>query len=368
MLRYALLVLIQLRFFVSGAGEKTHFWSVADGFPQYKNFGQISAVSVDSADNVYVFHRGDRVWDYSTFSLNHIYQGRARGPIPEETIVVLSPSDGALKKKAGARIFYMPHGLTVDYMNNVWVTDVALHQVFKFPPLNFTQNSGLSQPLLTLGEPFVPGNDLKHFCKPTDVAVDKTTGDFYVSDGYCNSRIIKYDKFGKKLLNWGRSSQSPTNEYGLNVPHALALSLDQRLIFVADRENYRTLSYKMETGNFVHSYLDKRPIYSVTYSSVGGSYLFTLSNASYQYPGIVTVYDIKSNEVVGTFPSSFGFSQPHDIAVSSDGKSCYVVELKPYKVWKFRLGKFKLYIYFICIICFRNAGILKSLLRSQFHV
>lgn len=98
----------------------------------------------------------------------------------------------------------MPHGLTIDHENNIWVTDVALHQVFKFNPLS--KNSNLGSPVITLGTPFEPGNDETHFCKPTDVVVDSYTGDFYVSDGYCNSRIIKYDKTGKKLLSWGRGT------------------------------------------------------------------------------------------------------------------------------------------------------------------
>ena len=33
-----------------------------------------------------------------------------------------------------------------------------------------------------LGEKFVHGNDDKHFCKPTDVAVTES-GEFFVSDG-----------------------------------------------------------------------------------------------------------------------------------------------------------------------------------------
>lgn len=41
------------------------------------------------------------------------------------------------------------------------------------------------KPILELGEKLVPGNDEKHFCKPTDVAVAKN-GDFFVADGYCN--------------------------------------------------------------------------------------------------------------------------------------------------------------------------------------
>ena len=92
----------------------------------------------------------------------------------------------------------MPHGLTVDSHSNVWLTDVALHQVFKFPP------KGGAKPLLTLGTRFEPGNDDTHFCKPSAVAVT-TSGDFFVSDGYCNHRIIKFSSTGAKLLQWGRN-------------------------------------------------------------------------------------------------------------------------------------------------------------------
>lgn len=38
------------------------------------------------------------------------------------------------------------------------------------------------QPSLTFGENLVPGSDEKHFCKPTDVAVERS-GVFYVADG-----------------------------------------------------------------------------------------------------------------------------------------------------------------------------------------
>ena len=44
--------------------------------------------------------------------------------------------------------------ITVDSQNNVWMTDVALHQVFKFGPYG-----GDHKPLIVLGERFVPGSD-----------------------------------------------------------------------------------------------------------------------------------------------------------------------------------------------------------------
>lgn len=97
----------------------------------------------------------------------------------------------------------MPHGITIDHENNVWLTDVALHQVFKFGPRSENISENL---LMTLGTRFVPGNDLDKFCKPTSVAV-VTSGEFYVADGYCNSRIVKFTAEGRALLEWGRSTK-----------------------------------------------------------------------------------------------------------------------------------------------------------------
>ena len=36
----------------------------------------------------------------------------------------------------GENMFWMPHGLTVDQYDNIWVTDVGLHQVFKVSIFN----------------------------------------------------------------------------------------------------------------------------------------------------------------------------------------------------------------------------------------
>lgn len=118
----------------------------------------------------------------------------------------------------GAYKFYLPHGLTIDMHGNYWITDVALHQVFKFDAKDIEMMKGLSslrkrrynqekhlRPSLTLGEAFVPGNDDKRFCKPTAVAVENN-GDFFVSDGYCNTRILKFNAKGERILHWGRGS------------------------------------------------------------------------------------------------------------------------------------------------------------------
>ena len=63
----------------------------------------------------------------------NVYQGDRNTPIKSNTILTLD-SDGGIQNEWGSDLFFMPHHLTVDSQNNVWVTDVALHQVFKFPP------------------------------------------------------------------------------------------------------------------------------------------------------------------------------------------------------------------------------------------
>jgi len=47
------------------------------------------------------------------------------------TILAFNATSGELKSMWGENMFWMPHGLTVDKYDNIWVTDVGLHQVFK---------------------------------------------------------------------------------------------------------------------------------------------------------------------------------------------------------------------------------------------
>lgn len=164
-----------------------------------RHLGSVSAVSFDNKGNVVVFHRGDHVWDGSTFDFRNVYLPRNKGPIAENTIIAFNRKTGQIAYEWGSGMFYMPHGLTIDADDNVWVTDVGLHQVMKFSPTNRTQ------PEMTLGTAFQPGNSLTKFCKPTAVAI-LPNGDFFVSDGYCNARIIKYSRNGEKLISWGHNS------------------------------------------------------------------------------------------------------------------------------------------------------------------
>jgi len=67
------------------------------------------------------------------------------------------------------------------------------------------------------------------------VALCPRTGDVYVSDGYGNSRVHKYDPKGRHLVSWGAPGTDPGC---FNIPHNLATDADG-LVYVADRENHR---------------------------------------------------------------------------------------------------------------------------------
>lgn len=140
---------------------------------------QPSSVGIDSKGNVIVFHRADRwvvhikfdsfcntkpnfnhnssAWGYNTFGMDNRLANPDIGPIGESTIVLFDANDNRVINKGGQNMqvsfgkvgkiwnlitsfeiyfrFYLPHGLTIDQEDCLWVTDVGAHQVFKLTPL-----------------------------------------------------------------------------------------------------------------------------------------------------------------------------------------------------------------------------------------
>uniref|UniRef100_A0A8C2Q4Q0 Peptidylglycine alpha-amidating monooxygenase n=1 Tax=Cyprinus carpio TaxID=7962 RepID=A0A8C2Q4Q0_CYPCA len=179
-----------------------HLVEVSDWPEAGLQLGQVSGLALKSNGDLIIFHRGDHIWGINSFNFNGVYQQKDLGPIQQSTIMVVDPVKGKVLKASGRNMFYMPHGITTDKDDNYWVTDVALHQVFKL------SSDGKDRQLLVLGEAFEPGSDKKHFCQPTDVAVDPVTGNVYVSDGYCNSRILKISPEGKYISHWGAETET----------------------------------------------------------------------------------------------------------------------------------------------------------------
>ncbi|XP_044930326.1 peptidyl-glycine alpha-amidating monooxygenase isoform X17 [Mustela putorius furo] len=297
--------------------------------------GQVSGVALDLKNNLVIFHRGDHVWDGNSFDSMFVYQQRGLGPIEEDTILVIDPNNAAVLQSSGKNLFYLPHGLSVDKDGNYWVTDVALHQVFKLDP------NSEGSPLLVLGRSMQPGSDQNHFCQPTDVAVDPDTGTIYVSDGYCNSRIVQFSPSGEFITQWGEESSRNNPKPGqFSVPHSLALIPHLGQLCVADRENGRIQCFKTDTKEFVREIKHAsfgRNVFAISYIP---GLLFAVNGKPFfgdQEPVQGFVMNFSSGEIIDVFkPVRKHFDMPHDIAASRDG-TVYVGDAHTNTVWKFTL-------------------------------
>jgi peptidylamidoglycolate lyase len=287
--------------------------------PTDYKLSQVTGVGVDTAQNILLFHRTGRHWiepfPDSTISVN--------------TILVLDRESGKILSAFGAGYFVMPHGLTVDRWNNVWVTDVGLHQVFKF-----THDGQL---LMKWGEARKSGNDSAHFFLPTDVAI-AGDGSFYVSDGYGNSRVVHFSAEGHFIGQWGSKGDKPGE---FNIPHGIDLdSLGN--VFVADRENNRIQSFSPD-GKFQKEWKNDsaNQLYSLTISRTTGE-IFAIDYLSY-LDTVIKGSDVMLLDPSLKFLSRFGrsgnYSGPksryHDIAVDRDG-NLYVGDILGNTIQKFQ--------------------------------
>ncbi|HEX3236333.1 MAG TPA: peptidyl-alpha-hydroxyglycine alpha-amidating lyase family protein [Gemmatimonadales bacterium] len=275
--------------------------------PPGEMLGQVSGVGIDARGDVLVFRRASR---------NLLSDALSTEPIAEPTVLRFSAQTGELTAAWGARQFAMPHGLSVDHQGNVWLTDIALHQVFKLDPEG--------HPLLTLGQRGVPGADRAHFNRPTDVA-QGVNGSVYISDGYRNTRVIEFDSNGQFVREWGE----PGGARGqFNLPHGIAVDTGGR-VYVADRGNARIQTFD-STGRFLaawHGDSLGRP-WAVRVGPDGFIYVVDGGDLPEHGPDRARVLKLSlTGEIVavfGTFGNYDGqFVWPHCIAVASDG-SVYV--------------------------------------------
>ena len=144
-------------------------------------------------------------------------------------------------------LFIWPHSVKVnpyDPERHVWVIDgrsgESAEQVFKF-----TRDGRL---VMRLGEYKVAGTDRTHFGGPTDIAF-LPGGDFFVTDGYKNGRIVRFSKDGRYLSEFGRRGSGPGE---FNTVHAIAIDAQGRL-FVADRENRRIQVFD-QNGKYLYEF------------------------------------------------------------------------------------------------------------------
>lgn len=280
---------------VASADEIPAYQPVAKwpSMPEGSKLGEVGAVATDSADRVYILHRG------------------------KQPLMVFD-KDGKFLRAWGDGLFKKGHGLCVDRDGNVWVTD-GTHQVTKFNPEG--------KILLTLGKKDEPGVGQDQFNQPTDVA-EAPSGEIYVSDGYGNSRVVKFAKDGKYLQDWGKRG---VGEGEFNQPHAICIDAQGR-VYIGDLKNHRIQIFDAQ-GKFLAQWKEIGSPHGL-FLTGDGRMLVADGKAH-----VIKVLD-EQGQVVGRWgekgigPGQFNYS--HWICIDSKG-AVYVAEYNGARVQKFEV-------------------------------
>jgi sugar lactone lactonase YvrE len=207
------------------------FDSTADflKLPGGTNFGEVPGVAVNSKGHVFVFTRSNSAG------------GPAYAPTAAQ-LLEFGPK-GEFIREVGKGLYgwAFAHSVRIDKDDNIWAIDKGSDMVIKFD-----QNGRV---LMVFGrrkesadaetkpweneDPPLPHID-GLFRQPTDVAWD-AEGNIYITDGYINSRVAKYDKNGDWVKSWGSKGTGPGQ---FRLPHSIAIDRNNN-IYVGDRSNHR---------------------------------------------------------------------------------------------------------------------------------
>ena len=196
--------------------------------PPDMHLGEVTGIAVNSKGRVIVFNRGNTT-------------GPAYGATAAQLLEF--GADGKYIREIGRNLYAWSYGhtVTVDKEDNIWAVDKGSDMIIKFNPegrvvMVFGRKKEASdaeaEPWTRVNPPRPPVDG--QFRQPTDVTWD-TQGNIFISDGYINSRVAKFDKNGDWVKSWGEPGTKPGQ---FDTPHSIAAD-GKGNIYVADRGNYR---------------------------------------------------------------------------------------------------------------------------------
>src|SRR5271165_5570086 len=219
--------------------------------PPGEILGESVAVATNSKGHIFVYHRSANT---------QLFEFDQAGNFVKEI-------------GSGYYGFEFAHSVRVDKDDNIWTVDEGTNVITKFSPDGKVLMVLGRRPPAVLGAQAYPAGanapaEKYIFCRPTDVGWDPQ-GNIFVSDGYCNNRVVKYDKNGRFLAQAG--SEKAGKEPGeFTLPHGLQVDR-QGNVYVADRTNFR------------YQVLDNNLKPKAIYDQVGVGWTACVSEGPHQY-------------------------------------------------------------------------------------
>jgi outer membrane protein assembly factor BamB len=207
----------------------------------------------------------------ATNSKGHVFVYTRSG----ETRLFEFDQTGAFVKEFGGGSYGVAfaHAVRVDKDDNVWAVDEGSNVIMKFSPdakllmvLGKRPDPLEQLSLLPGGGQYSGANKPYSFHRETDVGWD-AAGNIFVSDGYGDSRVVKYDKTGRFIKSVGTRGNGTLQ---FSTPHAIAVD-GKGTVYVADRGNSRIVV------------LDNDLNQKAVYDTVGAPWAVCISNTPHQY-------------------------------------------------------------------------------------
>jgi len=221
------------------------FDSVPDFFklPAGMNFGEVSGVAVNSKGHVFVFTRSNSAG------------GPAYAPAAAQLVEFGPKGEFVREVGRGLYAWAFAHTVRIDRDDNIWAIDKGSDMVVRFNPAGQIvmvfgrrkESADIDTKAWEEVEPRLPPVD-GLFRQPTDVAWD-SSGNIYISDGYVNSRVAKYDRNGDWVKSWGEPGTGPGQ---FHLPHAIAVDRNNN-VYVGDRSNRRIQVFDAD-GRFLRMF------------------------------------------------------------------------------------------------------------------
>ena len=279
----------------------------------------------------------------ATNSKGHVFVYTRSG----ETRLFEFDQNGAFVKEfgVGSYGFAFAHAVRVDKDDNVWAVDEGTNVIQKFSPdgkllmvLGKRPDPLEQLALMPGGGQYSGANRPYSFHRQTDVGWDPQ-GNIFVSDGYGDSRVVKYDKNGRFIKSVGTRGNGPLQ---FSTPHAIAVDAEGHGLRRRSRQlAHRRARQRPESEGGLRP--RRRAVGGLHFAAAPHQYLYSSNSfpTGNNFDQAPTTGEIYKMELDGTVLGRFGkaghgfkeFSSIHQMDCRNPDE-IYVAEITAWRVQK----------------------------------